>query len=327
MKAMIPGSLARYSLRSDWIFMQHYHDINKISLKESLVTIGSFDGVHIGHQQIIGSLVDQAHQAGKPAVVVTFHPHPQLVLKDESRPYYLTLPEKRAQLLGELGIDIVLTYPFTQDTSRLDPEDFISQLHQRLKFSELWVGYDFALGKDRLGTPSRLREIGRKFAYTVHEIPAFYHREELVSSSLIRNKIRTGEIREATDLLGRPFEISGEVIKGEKRGKSLGFATANMQVLPGIVDIKSGVYACRAITGGKAYSAVTNIGYRPTFGEDLEAPRIEAHLLDFSGDLYGDRLDLIFIARLRDEKKFIDVADLIEQIQSDVKRAREILAG
>jgi len=307
--------------------MQHYHDFKKISLKESLVTIGSFDGVHIGHQQIIRSLVDQAHQAGKPAVVVTFHPHPQLVLKDETRPYYLTLPEKRAHLLGDLGVDFVLTYPFTKDTSRMSPVDFISQLYEHLKFSELWVGYDFALGKDRLGTPSHLREIGQEFDYSVHEIPAYYHKEELVSSSLIRNEIRTGEIQEAAELLGRPFEISGEVIKGEKRGKSLGFATANLQVHPAIVDIKSGVYACRAIVSGKTYSAVTNIGYRPTFGEDLITPRIEAHLLDFSGDIYGDRLDLIFIDRMREEMKFVNVSDLIVQIRSDVEQAREILAG
>ena len=134
--------------------MQHFQDLKKISLEGSLVTIGSFDGVHIGHQQIIHSLVDQAHQAGKPAVVVTFHPHPQLVLKEETRPYYLTMPEKRAQLLGELGVAFVLTYPFSLETSRMSPEDFISQLHEHLRFSELWVGYDFALGRDRLGTPS-----------------------------------------------------------------------------------------------------------------------------------------------------------------------------
>ena len=212
--------------------MQHFQDLKQISLEGSLVTIGSFDGVHIGHQQIIHSLVDQAQQAGIPAVVVTFHPHPQLVLNDEIRPYYLTMPEKRAQLLGELGVDFVLTYPFTLETSQMSPEDFISQLYEHLKFTELWVGYDFALGKDREGTPSRLRELGQDYEFRVHEIPAYSHEGELVSSSLIRNKIRTGQIRKATQLLGRPFEISGEVIMGEKRGKSLGFATSNLDVHP-----------------------------------------------------------------------------------------------
>ena len=324
---MMPGSLVRYSLHPDWNFMQHFQDLKQISLEGSLVTIGSFDGVHIGHQQIIHSLVDQAHQAGKPAVVVTFHPHPQLVLKEEIRPYYLTMPEKRAHLLGELGIDFVLTYPFTSETSQMNPEDFISQLHEHLKFSELWVGHDFALGKDRRGTPSHLRDLGQVYKYKVHEISAYSHEGELVSSSLIRNKIRTGQIREAAQLLGRPFEISGEVIMGEKRGKSLGFATSNLEVLPEMVDIKPGVYACRAIIRGKTYSAVTNIGYRPTFGEDLESPRIEAHVLDFSEDLYGDCMELVFIDRLRDEMKFAQVSDLVDQISSDVKQAREILEG
>lgn len=306
--------------------MQHFYDLKKISLEGSLVTIGSFDGVHIGHQQIIHSLVDQAHRAGKPAVVVTFFPHPQLVLKDESRPYYLTMPEQRAQLLGELGVDIVLTYPFTADISRMSPEDFISQLNEHLKFSELWVGYDFALGKDRQGTPSHLREIGQENKFEVHEIPAYSHEGELVSSSLIRNKIRTGQIRKAAQLLGRPFEISGEVIKGEKRGKSLGFATSNLDVPLEVVDIKPGVYACRAIVRGETYSAVTNVGFRPTFGADLTAPRIEAHLLDFSSDLYGDYMDLVFIDRLRDEMKFSQVDDLVEQIGRDVEQTRRILA-
>ncbi len=306
--------------------MQHFRNLSKISLEKSRVTIGSFDGVHIGHQQIIRSLVDGAHQAGQPAAVVTFHPHPQLVLKDEIRPYYLTLPDKRAELLGELGVDLVLTYPFSQSTSLMSPESFISQLHDHFMFSELWVGYDFALGKDREGTPSHLREIGLKYKFEVHEIPAYYHDGKLVSSSLIRNKIRAGMIREAALLLGRPFEISGEVIKGENRGKSLGFATSNLDVAPDVVDIKPGVYACRANVKGETFSAVTNIGYRPTFGNDLSAPRIEAHLLDFSRDLYGEQMDLVFIERLRDEMKFADVTDLVKQIRRDVDQTRRILA-
>ncbi len=306
--------------------MQHFRNLSKISLEKSRVTIGSFDGVHIGHQQIIRSLVDGAHQAGQPAAVVTFHPHPQLVLKDEIRPYYLTLPDKRAELLGELGVDLVLTYPFSQSTSLMSPESFISQLHDHFAFSELWVGYDFALGKDREGTPSHLREIGLKYKFEVQEIPAYYHEGELVSSSLIRNQIRAGMIREAAVLLGRPFEISGEVIKGEDRGKSLGFATSNLDVAPDVVDIKPGVYACRAHVRGESFPAVTNIGYRPTFGDDLSAPRIEAHLLDFSRDLYGEIMDLVFIERLRDEMKFTDVSDLVKQIRRDVDQTRRILA-
>lgn len=307
--------------------MQHYYDLSKISINRSRVTIGSFDGVHIGHQQIIHSLVEGAHQAGESAAVVTFHPHPQLILQDEIRPYYLTLPEKRALLLGDLGVDLVLTYPFTQETTQMSPEDFISQLHDHLGFTELWMGHDFALGKDRQGSPDRLRQIGKKSGFLVQEIPAFYHESEIVSSSRIRKLIRKGAIKEASQLLGRTFEISGKVIKGENRGKSLGFATSNLDVHPEVVDIKPGVYACQAIVDGKSYPAVTNVGYRPTFGEDLTAPRIEAHLLDFSHELYGQMMDLAFIERLRDEMKFDQVSDLVNQIQRDVDRARGILSG
>ncbi len=290
------------------------------------MTIGSFDGVHLGHQQIIQPLVENAHQAGLPAVVVTFHPHPQLVINAETRPYYLTLPEKRAQLLGSLGVDHVLTYAFSPQTSQMSPEVFIASLFDSFHFKQLWVGYDFALGKDRQGTPAHLQMIGSERGFSVHEVPAFYLDGDLVSSSRIRKALRAGEIREANRLLGRNFSLSGKVVPGEKRGKSLGFPTSNLDVPPEVVDLRPGVYACRVELDGVSYSAVTNIGYRPTFGEDLEAARIETHLLDFSRDLYGTTLEINFHQRLRNEKKFSRVEDLIDQINADVARTREILA-
>jgi riboflavin kinase/FMN adenylyltransferase len=305
--------------------MQHFHDLSDIRLEKSLVTIGSFDGVHLGHQQIIRDLVEKSHELGYPAAVITFHPHPQLVIKSEFRPYYLTMPEQRARLLGEMGVDLVLTYPFDKKTSQLSPESFISMLLDSFHFSELWVGYDFALGKDREGNPDRLKQLGLRYSFSVHEIPAFIYEGELVSSSGIRKKIREGDLRSAALLLGRPFEIVGEVIKGDNRGKSLGIATSNLAVPPEVVDIKPGVYACWAEVGGEIHPAVTNIGFRPTFGSDLVSPRIEAHLLDFSRDLYGQELKLRFIERLRDEMKFEQVSDLIRQIQLDITRARSIL--
>jgi len=305
--------------------MQHYHNLTDLQLKNSLVTIGSFDGVHIGHQQIIQDLVGRSQKAGIPTAVITFHPHPQLVINEDSRPYYLTMPEDRACLLGKMGVDFVLTYPFDREVSQLSAESFVSGLHERFHFSELWVGYDFALGKDREGTPDRLKELGEKFGFSVHEIPAYEYEGELVSSSSIRKKIRDGDVKGAAKLLGRPFEITGDVIKGENRGKSLGFATSNLSVPPEVVDIKPGVYACEAELDGEKFNAVTNIGFRPTFGDGIDSPRIEAHLLDFSRDLYGQQLMLSFIDRLRDEMKFEKVSDLIQQIRSDVERARYIL--
>ena len=163
--------------------------------------------------------------------------------------------------------------------------------------------------------------------FIVHEIPAYIYDDELVSSSGIRKKIRAGDVITANKLLGRPFMIKGDVIRGENRGKSLGFPTSNLLVAPEIVDIKPGVYACTAEIGGQMYKAVTNIGFRPTFGAGIETPRIEAHLLDFSRDLYGEEIRLSFIARLRDEMKFDNVSDLTTQIQVDIDKARTILEG
>jgi len=307
--------------------MLHFHNLDNIQLENSWVTIGSFDGVHVGHQQIIRNLVEGAHRAGLPAAVITFYPHPQLVIHQESRPYYLTLPEERAQLLGSLGVDIVLTYPFNQKTSQMTALDFISMLHARFNFSELWVGHDFALGRNREGTPDRLRELGGQFGFKVHEIPPYTLQDELVSSSRIRKYLRDGNVREAAVLLGRPFEITGMVVKGENRGKSLGFATSNLMVDKEMAAIKPGVYACLAKVQGETWQAVTNIGFRPTFGEGIQTPRVEAHLLGFSKDLYGEQLVLSFIERLRDEKKFNQVSDLIAQIKEDIAQAQRVLAG
>jgi riboflavin kinase/FMN adenylyltransferase len=248
------------------------------------------------------------------------------VLNDESRPFYLTLPEKRAELLGELGVDHILTYPFTKQTVQKSAEAFILELRNQLNFSDLWIGYDFALGKNREGNADRLSKLGQLHDFRVWEIPAFHFREKLVSSSQIRKLLREGEVKDAADLLGRPFEISGEVIKGDNRGKSLGFATSNLNVASEKVNIKPGVYACLAEVDDQVWKAVTNVGYRPTFGPDIDSPRIETHLLDFSRDLYSKIIEVRFIKRLRDEKKFDQVGDLIDQVQKDISRTREILS-
>ncbi len=305
--------------------MQHFHNVEEIHLDQSWLTIGSFDGVHLGHQQIIHNLVKGAHDNGLPAVVVTFFPHPQLIIKEEQCPFYLTLPDKRAQLLGDLGVDIILTYTFSRETSQMRAEEFIDLLHRRLQFSQLWVGYDFALGRDREGDPAYLKDLGQQFGYTLKEIRPYYIDGELVSSSRIRKSIRDGEVREAAAFLGRSFEITGKVVVGANRGKSLGFATSNLDVQQEMVDIKPGVYACLTDVGGQTWKAVTNIGFRPTFGEGITSPRIEAHLMGFSGDLYGEDLSLRFIDRLRDEMKFECVSALQAQIKADIVKALHIL--
>jgi riboflavin kinase/FMN adenylyltransferase len=305
--------------------MQHIHDLNELNLESSWLTVGSFDGVHLGHKEIILPLVEGANQAGVPSVVVTFFPHPQFILRGESRPYYLTLPEKRAQLLADLGVDIVFTYPFDQQISMLSAKEFIAGLYERFHFSDLLIGYDFALGKDREGNSEKLRRLGDEMGYTLQVIPPHKVGGEVVSSSLIRGLIREGEITSANSLLGQDFSISGQVIKGDNRGKSLGFATCNLEVHSEVVNIKPGVYVTWGLVEGEKWPAVTNIGFRPTFGLDLSAPRIEAHLLGFSGDLYGQDVELIFVERLRDEMKFSKVDDLITQIEEDVAKTKDVL--
>jgi riboflavin kinase/FMN adenylyltransferase len=305
--------------------MQHFSNITDIQLTRSCLTIGSYDGVHSGHQQILHGLVEQAHENGEPAVVVTFHPHPVLVIKEEVRPFYLTLPDNRARLMGDLGVDIVLTYPFSRKTSQTSAREFISLLYTHLHFSQLWIGYDFALGKNREGNSSHLKELGKEFGYSLKDTPPFYINGELVSSSRIRKQLREGKIQQAAAFLGRPFEITGKVIKGENRGKSLGFATSNLDVPQEMVNIKPGVYACWASVQGQNWKAVTNIGFRPTFGDGLLVPRIETHLLRFSGDLYGEDISLRFIDRLRDEMKFEQVSELQTQVQIDIDKARHML--
>lgn len=305
--------------------MEHYKGLEKVRLDSSWVTIGTFDGVHLGHQQIVAGLVEHAHQAGQPAVVITFHPHPKIVLGRESRPFYLTLPDKRAQLFGEMGVDVVITHPFNDQISQLSARAFIQRLHDHLRMEKLWVGYDFALGKDREGNPPRLRELGEDFGYTVHEVSSYTLHGEIVSSSRIRELLRQGKAQQAARFLGRLFQLKGQVIGGDKRGKDLGFPTANLDVPREMVQIKPGIYATLTSLDGQDLPSVTNVGFRPTFDDGMEFPIVETFILDFSGDLYGMELEVSFHTYLREEIKFESVPALIAKMEEDVERAREIL--
>lgn len=307
--------------------MQHYESVQEARLNRSWVTIGTFDGVHLGHQKIIRGLVENAHQHHRPAVVVTFHPHPQLVLKGEKMPIYLTLPGKRLQLFENLGVDVVVVHPFTRQVMEESAEKFISRLHKYLGMEKLWVGYDFALGKNREGDAETLRQLGNEFQYTVHQVSPYDKDGKLVSSSLIRRLLREGKVREASRYLGRLFEIKGVVVEGDKRGKKLGYPTTNLDVPQEMARVKSGVYACQLEIAGRKRNAVTNVGFRPTFKEQMDLPLVETHVLDFSGELYGKELEVGFHTFLREERKFDSVAALKGQIQRDVNRAKEILAG
>jgi riboflavin kinase/FMN adenylyltransferase len=306
--------------------MQHFWSLDEIFIKQSWLTIGSFDGVHVGHQRILRNLTNDAHRAGAPAVVLTFYPHPAVVLGKRENAFYLTTPEEQAELLGELGADIIITHPFTKEIANTSAQDFIAELDAHLDINCLWIGYDFALGKDRKGDAPTLRRLGERFGYRVKVVDPVRIEGEIVSSSRIRKAIYAGEVEQANRLLGRPYRIGGEVIHGDGRGRRIGIPTANMQVWEHRVLPKPGVYVCRAQVNQETWGAVTNVGFRPTFEGQPPSPQVEAHLLDFDRDLYGEQIHLDFLVRLRDERRFPDAQTLVRQIHEDIRSGRKILS-
>lgn len=304
--------------------MQHYRSYEDLQLEYSWLTVGVFDGVHLGHQQIIKKLTAGAHENGVPAVVLTFEPHPASVLTThEIR--CLTLPDERAELLAQQGVDIVITQPFTRDLSSVTAYDFMSQLMRHLGVKHLLVGYDFALGKGREGNAARLTEIGLDLGYTVEVVSALSDESGVVSSTEIRKLIETGNMSEAERLMGHPFSLHGPVIHGDARGRTINVPTANIGYSHDKMIPANGIYACWAYLRGQKYQAAVNIGINPTFTPEKQIPNVEAHLLDFRGEIYGEDVKLEFVARLRNELKFESVDTLLEQIWRDIEQTRQIL--
>jgi riboflavin kinase/FMN adenylyltransferase len=306
--------------------MQHYRSLEDVSFINSWLTIGVFDGVHRGHQEILANLTAGAHENGAPAVVLTFWPHPAVVLGKRYDLKCLTTPEERADLLGELGVDAVITQPFTPDFAGLSAWDFMRLASRRLGLRSLWIGYDFALGHNREGNLERLTEIGEEFGYQVQAIGPVKNGENVISSSLIRQRIRSGEVARAADNLGRFYALSGPVVHGDGRGRRISIPTANIEYPQDKVIPANGVYACWAWVGGERHPAAINIGINPTFTPDKRTSNVEAHILDFDSDLYGQELKLEFVQYLRAELKFDSVEALLEQIHADIEKTRAILS-
>lgn len=306
--------------------MQHYRSLEEVSLKNSYLTVGVFDGVHRGHREIIRKLTQDARANHAPAVVLTFDPHPASVLSNrEIR--CLTTPDERAELLGSLGVDVVITQRFTRDLSTVPAHEYMSTLKTRLGLSHLLIGYDFALGKAREGNAPRLTEIGLELGYTVEVAPALGDESGVISSTEIRKLVSIGDMSEAAKLLGYPYRMSGEIIHGAGRGKQINFPTANVDYPKEKATPPNGIYACWARLGNERYMAATNIGLNPTFTPERKIPSLEAYLLDFDRDIYGETLALDFVKRLRDETRYTTVAALIEQIHEDVRQTRSILSA
>ena len=305
--------------------MLHHSSLKGLHLQGAWLTIGSFDGVHRGHQAIVRKLVAGAHAVGAPAVVLTFFPHPSIILRGRSGPFYLTSPEERATLLGQLGVDHVITLKFDKTLASQTARAFVQSLYNHLGLRHLCIGHDFALGRGREGDLPFLQNLGKELGFTINIMRPILQQGQVVSSSRTRTALLEGDVQLAKALLGRYYRVHGEVVAGDGRGRTIGIPTANLEVWPERLLPKSGVYACLACVDGQTWRAVTNIGVRPTFESQEALPRAEAHLLDYAGNLYGKTMTLCFVARLRDEQRFPGVQALVNQIQADISKAKKIL--
>lgn len=288
------------------------------------LALGNFDGVHIGHQKLISELVAKASSKGGQAVAFIFDPHPAQVLTPDRAPHLLITPCRKAKLLEQMGLDILIYHPFTREIAACSPEQFVKKiLVQDLKVKEVFVGFNYSFGHRGSGTPELLQQLGEQYGFKVNIIPPVEFGGETISSSLIRKSLDAGDIKMARELLGYYPILEGIVVEGEHRGAAIGFPTANIGVETTYNVFGQGVYAARARAGGKDYGCVVNIGSKPTF-HDAYPVSIEAHLMNFNGDLYGQQISLSLIEKLRDEKRFSSLEDLVAQITLDRDRALEI---
>ena len=304
--------------------MIHAHSLDELHLQASWLTIGVFDGVHRGHQKIIGRLMEGARASGAPAVVLTFWPHPAFVLGG-GEVKSLTTPDERAELLGSFGVDVVLTHPFDLEVAQLSAREFMTRVKEHIGIDHLLMGYDFALGRGREGNATRLAELGREMNYTTEVIGAVSDESGVISSTEIRKLVSVGDVADVAKLLGRNYRLRGAVMHGDGRGRKMNIPTANMDYPLEKVIPANGIYAGWAWVDDRRHMAAINIGINPTFTPDKQVPNVEAYILDFNQDLYGKELTIEFVAHLRDEMRFDSVKGLIEQIQKDVATVRRLL--
>jgi riboflavin kinase/FMN adenylyltransferase len=301
----------------------NFSQLSQCAYTDAFVTIGNFDGVHLGHQALIGQMVELSHNRNQPAVVVTFFPNPTDYFHPDLQSFYLTTLNEKCGALLDLNVDEVVTLRFNQELAEKTAFEFLSKLKNKLGLSTLMVGDDFALGKNRMGTISVLKDLGKEMGFEVLVINQVKLEDEQISSTRIRKFLDAGELPKVEELLGRPYEVSGWVGHGADRGTSIGLPTANMdhwrkKKLPAV-----GVYATRVLLTGEVYLGITNIGFRPTF-ETQDQPNVETHILDFADNIYGKRMTLQFIEKIRDEQKFANLDAFLEQIERDKATARRI---
>jgi riboflavin kinase/FMN adenylyltransferase len=310
--------------------MQLYRSLEELPEKpaNAYVTIGNFDGVHLGHQMLFSEVVGKAYRHGGVSIAITFDPHPLQVVRPESGLKLISTFEQKVELIQMANLDILIVLPFTRELASTPAETFIDRLLRHVEVSELVVGYDYAFGKGRQGDIPFLREQGRQRGFAVSVVEAYYVDGLLASSTKIRELVTQGRMREVRKLLGRYYQIRGEVKIGKKRGGAeLGFPTANLHIAPEDLCPKHGVYVTQVTYGGKCYGGVLNIGLNPTFAaQDGEQPiRAETHIFDFDQEIYGHPIKVNLLRFLREEKKFSGPAELAAQIGEDIRQARQVL--
>lgn len=289
-------------------------------LRPTVLTLGVFDGLHLGHQQIMRTVVERAREVGGHPTAITFDPHPRAVLHPETAPPLLQTLDQRLANFEVLGIEQVIVIPFDREFAAHPAEDFLHEIvHDRLHAKEVYLGKGFAFGKDRGGNIELLRKMSSGLGFFADEVPEVRLRGQRISSSKIRELLATGHINLTRRMLGRPYGVEGVIIRGNRRGHTIGFPTANLKPHNRVIP-KYGVYATATLVEGTWRRSITNIGVRPTFENDAE-PSIESYIFDFDGELYGDVLRVRFLHRIRDERKFNGIDELKAQIEKDTRRA------
>jgi riboflavin kinase/FMN adenylyltransferase len=293
------------------------------SAKESVLSIGVFDGVHLGHQRLLAELLNQADKRKMLSGVVTFRHNPEKLLSHRSKLPFLTDIDERLDLLKQEGVKMVVPLSFTPELAQLSARDFIALLQKYLKMRGLVVGEDFALGKGREGNTENLKKLGQSMNFNVTIVPPLVVNGEVVSSTTIRKALAAADMSKVRQLTGRPFQLTGKVVSGYGRGTGMGLPTANLEISSDHALPPDGVYTGWAYINGNTYQAMTNIGKNPTFG--INKRTVEAYLIDYHGDLYGSDLQLDIVARLRDEKKFASAEALKKQVAEDIRKGKKIL--
>ncbi len=301
--------------------MKIFHGTENANIQRpTVLTLGVFDGLHLGHQQIMQTVVERAKVVGAQATALTFDPHPRAVLHPESAPPLLQTLDQRLANFEVLGIEQAIVIPFDKEFAASRAEDFLSQIvNERLLAREVYLGKGFAFGRGRGGNIELLRKMSAKLGFVADEVPEVLLRGQRISSSKIRYLLSEGSVNLARRMLGRPYGIEGVIVRGDRRGHTIGFPTANLRPHNRVIP-KFGVYATAALVDGTWRRSITNVGVRPTFGQDLE-PSIESYIFEFDGDLYGDVLRVRFLHRIRDERKFNGIDELKAQIARDSARA------